>query len=116
MDSFDKLEQVGGVWSAEGRDRPSSNLSTDDTGHFEPLGIPIRLTPSVFIDDISERNTADWPKTAHWVADRYQGIEWTPGGKPSAASASFSNCKYSVVRVAPRPSARAVSSMFWTAG
>jgi nitrate/nitrite transporter NarK len=31
-----------------------------------------------------------------------QAYEWTPGGRPSAASASDSNCKYSVVRVAPR--------------
>jgi hypothetical protein len=27
--------------------------------------------------------------------------EWEPGGKPSAASASFSNCKRSVVNCAP---------------
>src|SRR6266850_3533472 len=43
-------------------------------------------------------------------------IQWKPGGNPRAASASFSCCKYSVVRVAPRPSARAASSMFCTAG
>jgi len=36
-----------------------------------------------------------------------KAYEWTPGGRPRAASASFSNCKYSVVRVAPRPRALA---------
>ena len=42
--------------------------------------------------------------------------EWTPGGSPNAVSASFSKFKYSVVRVAPRPSALATNNMFCTAG
>src|SRR2546422_3149716 len=42
--------------------------------------------------------------------------ECTPGGRPSAASVSFSKRRWRVVRVAPSPRARAASSMFWTAG
>jgi hypothetical protein len=38
------------------------------------LQIPVSLAPSIFVDNISERNTADWPEPAHWVADRQQGI------------------------------------------
>src|SRR5206468_2309348 len=38
------------------------------------LSIVVGLAPPIFIDDIGERNTTDWPKPAHWVADRQQGI------------------------------------------
>jgi len=38
------------------------------------LQIPVRLAPSVFVDDIDQRDTADWPEPAHRVADRQQSI------------------------------------------
>jgi hypothetical protein len=34
------------------------------------LQIPVRLAPSIFVDDIGDRDTADWPEPSHWVADR----------------------------------------------
>jgi hypothetical protein len=34
------------------------------------LQIPRRLAPPIFIDDISRRDTADWPEPAHGVPDR----------------------------------------------
>ena len=43
------------------------------------LQIPVRLAPLVFIDDIGQRDTADWPEPAHWVAYRYQGIRVNAG-------------------------------------
>src|ERR1700719_418804 len=45
-----------------------------DAGCSWSLQIPIRLAPSIFIDDIGESHAADWPKAAHWVADRQQSI------------------------------------------
>jgi hypothetical protein len=74
--------------------------------------IPVRLAPSILVDDIGESDTANRPELAHRISDRQQSYEWTPGGNPRAASASSSKFRYSVVRVAPRPSARAASSMF----
>jgi hypothetical protein len=98
------------------------------TGEFEKVGSPFgndrrrgpqhivtSLASPIFVNHIGQRDTANRPKPPHGVADRKQG-EWTPDGNPSAASASFSNCKYSVVRVAPKPSALATNSMFCTAG
>jgi len=38
------------------------------------LKIAISLTPLVFINDIGQRDAADWPEPAHGVADRQQGI------------------------------------------
>jgi hypothetical protein len=38
------------------------------------LQIPARLTPSIFVDDIGERYTANWPEPAHGIPDRQQGI------------------------------------------
>ena len=46
------------------------------------LQITARLTPSVFVDDIGERNTADWPEPAHRIADRQQGIRMDAGRQP----------------------------------
>src|SRR5712671_1431003 len=34
---------------------------------------------TVFVDDIGERNTADWPEPAHEIADRQQGIRMDAG-------------------------------------
>ena len=52
------------------------------------------MAPAVFVDDIAERDTADWPKPAHRVAMGSKVQEWTFGGNPSAAFASFPNGKY----------------------
>jgi hypothetical protein len=52
------------------------------------LQIPVRLAPPVFIDDICKRDTADWPKPAHGVADRQQGIRMD-AGRQSESGLSF---------------------------
>src|SRR5215472_10964122 len=39
-----------------------------------PLQTPVSLTPPVFIDDIGERDTANWPELPHRVADWQQSI------------------------------------------
>jgi hypothetical protein len=56
-------------------------LSRDHAG-FGSLQIPVRFTPSIFVDDISQRNTAYWSKPAHGVADRQQGIRMDAGRQP----------------------------------
>jgi len=43
-------------------------------GYSGSLQIPARLSPSIFVDDIGERNTTDWTEPAHWVAHRQQRI------------------------------------------
>jgi hypothetical protein len=48
-------------------------LSRDHAG-FGSLQIPVRFTPPILVDDISQRNTAYWSKPAHGVADRQQGV------------------------------------------
>jgi hypothetical protein len=42
------------------------------------LQIPISLAPSIFVNDIGERDTTDWPEPAHRVADRQDGIRVDP--------------------------------------
>jgi hypothetical protein len=32
--------------------------------------IPVRLAPPIFVDDIGQRNTADWPEPAQRIPDR----------------------------------------------
>jgi hypothetical protein len=51
-------------------------------GCSRSLEIPIRPTPSILMDDISQRDTADWPEPAHRVADRQQGIGVDTGRQP----------------------------------
>jgi hypothetical protein len=80
------------------------------------LQIATRLAPLVFVDDIRERDTTNRLKPAHGVADWQQGIRMDARRQSESGLPSFSNCKYSVVNVAPRPSARAANSMFCTAG
>jgi hypothetical protein len=46
----------------------------NDAGCSSSLQIRVRLTPSIFVDDIGQRDTTDWPEPPHWVADRNQGI------------------------------------------
>jgi hypothetical protein len=41
---------------------------------FCPTLISVRLAPSIFVDDIGERDTANRPKASHGIADRKQGI------------------------------------------
>ena len=48
-------------------------LSRDHAG-IGSLQIQVRFTPSILVDDIGERDTADWPEPTHRVADRQQGI------------------------------------------
>ena len=57
-------------WQGKQRCQPFG----DDAGCSWSLQIPVRLAPPVFIDDIGERYTADWPEPAHGIADRQQGI------------------------------------------
>src|SRR5437868_13767836 len=50
-------------------------LANRDLGHCEDEGgtsylISVRLAPSIFVDDIGQRDTADWPKPTHRIADR----------------------------------------------
>jgi hypothetical protein len=42
----------------------------DDAGCSASLQIAVSLTPPIFVDDIGESNTADWPEPAHGVTDR----------------------------------------------
>ncbi|HEY4858866.1 MAG TPA: hypothetical protein VII14_02890 [Xanthobacteraceae bacterium] len=53
-------------WQGKQRCQPFG----DDAGCSWSLQIPIRLAPSVFIDDIGQRNTANRPEPSHGVADR----------------------------------------------
>jgi hypothetical protein len=46
----------------------------NDAGCSGSLQIPVRLAPPIFIDDIGQRNAADWPKPSHGVPDGQQGI------------------------------------------
>ena len=49
---------------------PEHAESVDPTkGRFESLQIPISLAPSIFIDDIGQRNTADLPEPTYRIAD-----------------------------------------------
>jgi hypothetical protein len=66
------------------------------------------LAPPIFVNHIGERNTADGPEPAHGVADRQQSIRMDAGWQAESGL----SCKYSVVSVAPRPSALAASSIF----
>ena len=43
------------------------------------LQIAVSLSPPVFVNDIGERDTANWPKPAHGVADRQQSIGMDAG-------------------------------------
>jgi hypothetical protein len=47
-----------------------------------PLQIPVRLAPPVLINDISERDTANWPEPPNWVPNRQQGIGVHIGRQP----------------------------------
>src|ERR1700719_671291 len=57
-------------WQGKQRCQPVG----DDAGCSWSLQIPIRLAPSIFKDDIGQRDTADRPKPTLGVADRQQGI------------------------------------------
>jgi hypothetical protein len=57
-----------------------------------PALISVRLAPSIFIDDIGERNTADGPEPSQEIADRQRGIRVETGRKAQSRSATFSNC------------------------
>jgi hypothetical protein len=48
---------------------------------------PGKTGPIDLIDHIGERDTADWPKPAHGVADRQQGIGVHAAAPPSIALA-----------------------------
>jgi hypothetical protein len=74
--------------------------------------VPVRLALSVFVDDIGQRNTANWPEPAPGIADRQEGIRVHAGRQLKIGLRFFLDCKYSVVNVAPRPSALAARSMF----
>jgi hypothetical protein len=80
------------------------------------LQIAISLSPPVFVNDISQRNTAYWSKPTHGVADRQQCIGVDVRRQSERGLRFFLETQVQVVRVAPRPSARAASSMFCTAG
>jgi hypothetical protein len=43
------------------------------TQMLRSLQIPVALAPAILVDDIRERDTADWPKSTHWIVDRQQG-------------------------------------------
>ena len=51
--------------------------ATDSSG----LAISIRLAPSVAIDDIGERDTANRPETAHRITERDQRLGMHIGGQ-----------------------------------
>jgi hypothetical protein len=67
-------------------------------------------------NDIGQRDIADWPKPSHSIADRQQSIGVNAGRQAERGLRFLLDCKYSVVNVAPRPSALAASSKFCTAG
>jgi PleD family two-component response regulator len=46
------------------------SLRAIGTGRFGSLLTLVGLAPPIFIDDIKERHTADWPEAANGVADR----------------------------------------------
>ena len=64
------------------------------------LEITASLAPPILVDDIGERDTADWPEPALGVADRQQGIGVDVRRQPerglvpgiSAAMACLLNC------------------------
>jgi hypothetical protein len=66
------------------------------------LQIPRRLTPPISVDDIGERNTANWPKSAHGIPDRQQCIRAHAGWQPECGLRFFLNCKQGVVRASPQ--------------
>jgi hypothetical protein len=84
--------------------RPLANLP--------PLQILVRPTPSIFIDDIGESDAADWSEPAHEGADRQLGIRVETGRQSERGLHFLLELQIHVVRVAPRPSALAASSMF----
>ncbi len=43
------------------------------------LQIAISLSPSIFVDDIGQRDTADWPEPAHRIPDWQDGIGMRAG-------------------------------------
>ena len=49
------------------------------------LQIPARLAPSILVDDICERNTANRPKPAHRIPDRKQRIRVDAGRKAQSS-------------------------------
>jgi hypothetical protein len=74
------------------------------------------LAPPVLIDDIGQRNAADWPKPAHRVANRQQGIR-VDAGRQTERGLRF-RFELQVKRRQRRAEAgaRDASSMFCTAG
>jgi hypothetical protein len=48
----------------------------------------VALAPLILVDDIGERNTADWPEPAHWVADRQQCMR-VDAGRQSKSGLGF---------------------------
>ena len=46
--------------------------------------IPARLAPAILIHDISQRYTTHWPKPAHRMSDRQQGIRMDAGRQPES--------------------------------
>jgi hypothetical protein len=42
----------------------------EDHAGFGSLQIPVGLAPPILVDNLGQRDTADWPKLAHGVTDR----------------------------------------------
>ena len=57
------------------------------------LQITASLTPPVLIDDIGQRNAADWPKPSHGVPDGQEGIRVDARRQAERSSTSYSNCR-----------------------
>src|SRR6266550_4738384 len=53
------------------------------------LSIVVALSPPIFVHDFGERDTADWPEPAHWVADRQQGIRMDAGRQSNSGLRFF---------------------------
>jgi hypothetical protein len=51
----------------------------NDAGCSGSLQIPVRLAPPIFVDDISESDTADGSEPSHRVANQQQGIGMDAG-------------------------------------
>ena len=81
---------------------PDKHLRVNAT---KSLQIPVRLAPSVLVDDIGQRNTANWTEPSHVVADRQQRIGVDAGRQ--------SECG---LRFLLELNALAASSLFCTAG
>ena len=70
----DKIAAVTKAEEERSRVEPIADQSPMNIRYLGSLQIAIRLTPSIFVDDIGERHTANWPKLSHRIADRQQSI------------------------------------------